>query len=800
QCGFCTPGFIVEGIHFYDCWRAAHGNSSPSREEIALAMSGHLCRCAAYTGIYEAIRAACAGDCDDIGDFEYPRHDGVAKVTGHAKYTVDVHYHGMLVGKLLGSPHAHAAVKTIDTSKALTMPGVKAIIDVLDDPHRVVRYVGQPILAIAAADEDTVFAAIEAIEIDFDVCPFVVDDAKARSPDSPVVYPESKKKTPNASEGPIPPGKWEGNVRTPYLNMALSHKKGRARKTLQQAREGQPGLHLIEHTFVTPAQTHTALEPHCSVAIWESENRLTLHTSSQNIFVLANEVAKHYKLKRENVTIYSEYIGGAFGAKQGMRIEHTAAIELAREAGAPVKLVYDRLEEMVLGGFRPTARIEFSLVTDDDAQQRGITAMCYGSCGTAVQSQNAPWLRVMYGGPKHLADFDIATNWGAARPFRGPCGPSAFWALESAVDEAAHRLKIDPLELRRKWDRSDVRDKLYDWVESIPEWKDRDAVAKRSGRFRIGIGMAAGNWFNAFHNATRVKLESTPEGVVASCAVQDMGQGSRSVIGKAVADELGVSLRDIEVQIGDSALVKGPVSSASRTTTSLYPTSTEAAGMLKAKLISAASSQMDLANARWDSGGIRHDSGHVPLTDLLKQLPPQSVTSAKRGGNGTFDVIGRMPTGNLGISFFLKMTGSVCVIQTLIDTLLGTIKPQKVWMGMSFGKVVNPELCHSQACGAIMQSLGFALTEERQYDPHTGTLLSFGLEDYRIPGIGDVPEMEIYFDESKFQKMRGGACGMSELATIPIPAALGNAIFHATGWRPTELPMRPHRVLEHVKE
>jgi len=798
QCGFCTPGFVNEAIAYYQRWRAEHGRGhSPSRAEIGLAMSGHLCRCGAYAGIFEAVRSACAGEFDEIEEFTYPRHEGMEKVTGQAKYTVDVYYDGMLAAKVLGSPHAHAAVRSIDTSRAEAIPGVRGIIDVLDDPHRVVRYVGHPVLAVAAIDEATAAAALAAVEIDYELRLSVVDPKAARAAGEAIVFPEKNKKTPNASEGPIPPGKWEGNVRTPLANKALSTKKAKARQALNDACAGGDGLTRVEHTFSTPAQTHTALEPHACVANW-ANGKLTVHTSTQTAFVLANEIAKHYKLDRNDVTVLAKFIGGAFGSKQGMRLEHTVAIELSRKTGAPVKLALDRHEEMVLGGFRPSTEIEMAIVADRQSNQRGMTARAWGCCGIAVQSQVAPWVRFTYGGPKDCEDFDVVTNWSAAKPMRGPSGPPAFWALESSVDALAHKLKVDPIALRRQWEDSDVRDALYDWAETIPEWRNRQAPNNGSGRFKSGIGLAIGNWFNAYHNATRIKLEATTDGLVASCAVQDMGQGSASVIARAIADELGISFHDVAVDIGDSGHVAGPISSASRTTASIYPVSVEAAEMLREELMEKCRTELGLRNPQWRDGGVDHGDGHVSLRDLLEQVSATSVTSNKRGGNGTYDLLGKMPSGDIGISVLFKMTGALALVAVDVDTRLGLIKPQKVWMGMSVGKIVNRELADSQVYGGVIQTLGFALTEERLYEPNSGQLLSFGLEEYRIPGIADIPEIETHYEEDGFEKMKGGACGLSELCTLPVAPALGNAVFNATGWRPTELPLRPHRVLPHV--
>ena len=801
QCGFCTPGFINEAITFYEQWCSEkEKGQSPSREQIAEAMAGHLCRCGSYVGIYEAVRSACAGEFDDVDTFTYPRLEGIQKVTGAAKYTVDISHDNQLTARLCCSSRAHAVIKSIDTSTALGMEGVKAIVEVLDDEHRTVRYVGQPILAVAAISDAIARNAVEAIKIEYEARGFVLNADDAEQSDAPEVYPEKKKKPPNASEGPIPPGDWNGNVRTPWLNKTLSKNKRAVTQALHAARDGGTESMMVEYEFRTQAQTHTAFEPHCCVACWDTPDTLTVHTSTQSVFVLANEIAKHFNLDRNKVSVNAEFIGGAFGAKAGLRVEHLAAIKLAREAGAPVRLVLDRLEEMTIGGCRPATRIKFGLVSDSKHQQAGMRCEAWGDCGIAVQSQVSPWVRYTYTGPKHCEDFDVTTNTGPAKPMRAPSGPAAFWAMESCVDAVANQLNVDPIKLRRQWEGSDVRDKLYDWVESIPQWRNRKAAGTSSGRYQHGMGFAIGNWFNAFHNGTRIELMCSPQGIVAQCAVQDMGQGARSVMGKAVADELGVSAHDIDVQIGRSDYVQGPISSASRSTASLYPVALEVAGTLKKRLLEQAEQQLELKGVQWQDGGVIHDNGHMPLQDLIRELPSFNVMSDRRGGNGTLDLVGSMPTGDIGLSMLFRMTGAVSLVSVNVDTRLGKIQPDKVWMGMSVGKIANPALADSQIHGAVAQSLGYALTEERTHDPLTGALLSMGLDEYRIPGMGDIPEIEIHYDETGFDKMRGGACGLAEISTLPLMPALGNAVFNATGWRPTDLPMCPRRVSSQFKQ
>lgn len=794
QCGYCTPGFINEAIAFYDSWREENGKAEPTKERVALALSGHLCRCGAYLGIYEAVQRACAGDFDETDEIVSPRVEAIEKVTGNAKYTTDIHHEGMLFGKLLGSPHANAEIVSIDTSEAEKLEGVKAIIEVLEDEYRVARFVGQPIVAIAAVDEDTAFEAIERIEIKYNVRPFVISLDDATTDGSAEVYPEDKKYPKNSAEGPILPGSWNGNIRTPYSNIGMSWRKRKAKKIVAKA-ENDSELELVHNTYRTPGQTHTCLEPHSAVAKWEGE-KLILHTSTQMLAALADEISSHYEINKSNVEVHTEFIGGAFGSKFGLSVEMKSAIELSKKAGAPVKVVFERLEELVMGGYRPITKADFSMVADKEGNPKAIAADIYGNGGVAVQSQTAPWIRFTYGGfPKALKDFDVVTNASSGKPFRAPSGPAAFWYLESAMDEMAYKTGVDPIELRRKWDHKTIRDNLYKWAEAIPEMQHRNEVNSSEGRFKKGIGMAIGNWFNVYHKDTQIELSASKDGLIARCATSDLGNGTRSVIGKAVAEEMGISTLDVNVEVGDSRFVEGPAVGGSRATNSVYSPSKEAAKEMKKKLVSAAESSFIISNPRWENGGVIHSKGRLELSEILQEIRPISVIT-KRGDNGLFDLAGKLPGGEMRLNMIPKMTGAVYIAEVEVDTLLGNIHVEKFWAGLSVGKIVNPVLARSQIEGAVIQGMGYALYEERQYDPTTGTLMSFGLEDYRIPDIGDIPEIKVHFDESGFENVKGEACGLSELAKLPVAPAIGNAVFHATGWRATELPMRPHRVLD----
>jgi xanthine dehydrogenase YagR molybdenum-binding subunit len=793
QCGFCTPGFITEGIAFYERWRAERGRSEPSHAEIAAALAGHLCRCGAYVGIYAAIQAACAGQFDDDREAVAPRVEAIEKVTGRAKYTVDIQEPGQLEGRILRSPHAHARVGRIDAAAALALPGVKAVIELLD-AERIVRYVGQEVAAVAAADRRTAEAALALISVAYEPLPAVVGMDAARAEHAPVVFPGSKRNVPSSSEGPMIPGRWRRNVRTPILGLG-SRQVRKARTRIAAARQANDPL-LVSGVWRTEAQSHTTLEPHAAVARWQGD-QLIVHASTQGVHRLAHDIARRFKLPPERVQVLAQHVGGGFGSKIGLTMETIAAVSLSRAAGAPVRVALDRLEEMTVGGYRPGAELSLALLADRAGALQAMQAQVYADGGVGVGSQIAGLMGLVYGkakAPRELADYDVVNHVAPGKPFRGPGGPLACWALEQAVDELAHRLEISPITLRRRWDSQPLRLKLYDWAETIPAWRERGPVGG-GGRFRRGIGLAASSWFYFFHAATQIEVGSTPDGLVVTSAVQDMGNGARTVIANAVAEVFGVAPGDVLVWIGDSRAVRGPMSAGSRTTSSVYWPAQQAALQVRDKLTAAATERLGLRGARPAQGGIEHAGGCLPWPEAFKALPAQTaIVGRGRDPRGLPITLGADGLG-IGRGF----TGAVHIAEVEVDTRLGKVRPLRVWAGLAAGRLMAPALARSQCYGAVIQGLGYALYEHKQVDPATGQTLSMGLEDYRIPGIGDSPEIELHFIEEGFEHARGGGVGLSELATLGVAAAVGNAVFHATGWRPYQLPIRPEHILEGVR-
>ena len=796
QCGFCTPGFIVEAAAFHDRWRASKGSATPSREEIAAALSGHLCRCGAYENIFRAVAEACAGRFDGDNDTA-PRLEGRDKVTGAARYTVDIRHDGQLEGVILRSSAAHAKITGLDLSPARAVPGVAAAISLLADDN-VVRYVGAPIAAVAAKDRRTAAAAITTIRFSSEALPAVIGLDAARRGDAPVVFDKANRKyAGNVSEGGGSPARWKGNVRGP--SAAFSQKAKRAKAWLTEASNKRDPL-LVEETFRVATQSHACLEPHAAVARPDGD-RLTLHVSTQAVTEVMEKLAKRYKLAHDKVRVIADHVGGGFGSKGALGLETIAAIELARAANGPVRVAYDREEELSITGYRPAAEIKVGLLPSAQGDLKALSLTAYADTGAATNSTIAALARLIYPAEaKELADFDVISNLPPGAPFRGPGGPPMAFALEQAVDEAALRLKVDPISLRKRWDPDPNRQRLYDWASALDVWRNRQQATAQSGRYRRGVGVATGYWLYLWQPGSSVELAVKDGRIVAKTAVQDIGTGTRSVIAGTVAKAFDLEPQEVEVRIGDSSLPKGPASGGSRVTASIVPPMLAAIAKLKAEIEkSAARPPLAGSNAPWrDLIAASHDIA-VSAERSKDNPPPAGISSPLRQAGLMGMIFGWMLRTFNHIVVGAGVPSSVQVMEVEVDTWLGHVRVLNAYTGLSVGKLAAPVLARSQAAGSVIQGIGYALYESRETDPLTGQVLSSNMEDYRIPGIADMPRCEVHFDEAGFEHVPGGSVGIGEVATIPTSPAIANAVRDAIGVRMAEIPIRPDRLVAALK-
>jgi xanthine dehydrogenase YagR molybdenum-binding subunit len=797
QCGFCTPGFVVEAAAFCDRWRAIKGTATPLREEIGAALSGHLCRCGAYDGIFNAVAAACAGQFDG-GDIVAPRIEAREKVTGAAKYTVDIRPDGLQEGVILRSQLSHARIVDLDLAPARAMSGVTAVISLLGD-DRIVRYVGDPIAAVAAKDRKTAVEAIAAIGLTSEPLPSVIGLDAARKPGAPVVFEKSdRKKAGDVSEGAGGPAPWHGNVRGP--SAVFSHRAKKARNWIATARDEQNPW-LVEGIFRTGTQSHACLEPHATVARFDGD-QLTVHISTQSVFHVMELIAKRYKLRHDKVRVIADHVGGGFGSKGSLGIETTVAIDLAREAKAPVRIAYDRHEELSVTGYRPAAEITLALLSSPQGNLKALSLTAYADTGAATNSTLAALARLIYPAEaKALTDYDVISNMPPGAPFRGPGGPPMVFALEQAIDEAALRMKVDPIALRKRWDPNPNRARLYDWASGLDVWRNMKPAPAQTGRYRRGVGVATGYWLYLWQPGSKIELKVEGGRLVASTATQDIGQGSRTVIANTVAEEFGLEPHDIDVRIGDSNLPEGPGAGGSRSTASVVPPTLLAVQKLKAAIEQHAKRKPP-------------PGSNAPWREMIAASPDISVSGVRPEDSKAISPGIRSPlkdAGFIGLIFGWMMRrfsnivvgagvpSSVQVIEVEVDTWLGHVRVLNVHTGISVGKIAAPALARSQAAGSVIQGLGYALYEAREVDPRTGDVLSAGMEDYRIPGIADTPAFDVHFDEGGFDHVLGGSVGIGEVATVPTSPALANAIRNATGVRLTEIPIRPDRLIAALK-
>jgi xanthine dehydrogenase YagR molybdenum-binding subunit len=513
-------------------------------------------------------------------------------------------------------------------------------------------------------------------------------------------------------------------------------------------------------------------------------------------------LAKRYKLGHDKIRVIADHVGGGFGSKGALGIETTAAIDLAREAGAPVRIAYDRHEELSVTGYRPAAEVRVALLPSERGDLKALSLTAYADTGAAVNSTLAALGRLIYPAEaKELADYDVISNLPPGAPFRGPGGPPMAFALEQAIDEAALRMNVDPIALRKRWDPNPNRHRLYDWAAALEVWRNKRTPASQTGRYRRGVGVATGYWLYLWQPGSKVKLAVEGGRIVASTATQDIGQGSRTVIANTVAHEFGLDPHDVEVRIGDSNLPEGPGAGGSRTTASVIPPTLLAVQKLKAAIErNAKRPPLPGSNAPW--------------RELIAASPDLSV-SAERPEDDKPTLPGiRSPlkeVGFIGTIFGWMMRrfsnivigagvpSSVQVIEVEVDTWLGHVRVLNVHTGIAVGKIAAPALARSQATGSVIQGLGYALYEAREVDSRTGDILTGGMEDYRIPGIADTPDIDVHFDEGGFDHVLGGSVGIGEVATVPTSPALANAIRNATGVRLTEIPIRPDRLIAALK-
>ncbi len=721
-----------------------------------------------------------------------PRYDGVAKVTGAGKYTADVYLPGMLYARMVGAGVPHARVLAIDTTAAERYPGVRAVHVIqhvlgnaeLRDPSKerpsrypIVRYMGQPMAAVAATSQAAADEAAALVKVQYDPMGFVVDRDAARATDAPSVYP-----------GPADQGGTAGGGGGPANVPQVGNVHGPERKNVGDVARGFAESDVVvEGEYYTQVQTHSALETHGVVADWKAEE-LTVYASTQGTSSVRNELSEIFKLPKSKVRVITEYMGGGFGAKFGAGNEGVVAVELSRKAKAPVRLMLDRREEHIASN-RPDSHQKLKIGAKRNGTLTAIQLTSYGTAGVGTGAGTAGPATNMYNCPNLLTEeYDVFINAGPGAAFRAPGHPQGCFALEQAIDDLAEKLDLDPLEFRGRIDDSPARKVERQIILEKTDWRNRHRAGADPGPIKRGIGLSQSVWYRFVNLNSSCEVRISKDGSVElMSAVQDIGGGTKTMLAQVVAEEFGIPPQSVVIRIGDTRYPIGPDSGGSVTTGSISPAARNAAHQAKQHLLAAIAPSLGVAPDQLEFKDGRVSVASDPsrsysLRQAAAKMPTDEVSArATRVPDYTRD----------------KITyGGVDYVELAVDTETGRVHVERVLGVHDCGRPMNPLGVISQINGGILQGISYALFEQRIMDRGKGYMLNADLENYKILGAREVPQIDVILIENYIAQSSTDAAGIGESAgIIALAAAIGNAFYNATGVRMRRLPMTPARVL-----
>jgi xanthine dehydrogenase YagR molybdenum-binding subunit len=722
------------------------------------------------------------------------RYDGNQKVSGRAKYTSDIQLPGMLYAKFVNASVPHAKVISIDTSAAEKYPGVRGVHviqhvlgnAVLRDPaleqvkYPVVRYAGQPVAAVAATTPAAAEEAAALVKVTYDASPFVVDPVKAREADSPKVFPGAADEEASAGGGGGPSDvKQTGNIHGPSI-----HKRGEVEQGFKDADV------IVEGHYVTQVQTHSALETHGVVADWKPD-LLTAWASTQGTTGVREELAGFFKLPLTQVRVITEYMGGGFGAKFGAGNPGVVAAALSRKTGAPVRLMLDREEEHLSVGNRPSSDQTLRIGAKNDGTITAIHLVAFGTagCGTGAGC-SGPAANLYKSASLHTEESDVFINAGPGSAMRAPGHPQGAFALEQTMDELAVKLNMEPLALRDKTDEHPVRRVERQIVRESDLWKSRNPVAGADqGPIKRGVGFAQSVWYRFVSMGSNAEVRIHEDGSVEVLSgVQDIGSGIRTVMAQILAEQFGIPPSQISVKVGDTNYTPGPQSGGSVTTLSLTPAVRDAAWQASQKFLAdiAPALHTTTADLVLVDGEVRSRSGKIEPVSFKRAA--SKMTSSQISVQAK-----RVP--DYDPKKYLTY-GGVDVAEVEVDTELGRIHVRRVLSVHDCGRPMNPAQTISQINGGLIQGISFTLMENRLLDPVYGLMVNPDLEQYKIVGSREIPEIDVRLVEAYIGQSSTDASGIGEAAgVVSIGAAIGNAVYNATGVRVRRTPMTPAEVL-----
>jgi len=721
------------------------------------------------------------------------RVDGRAKVTGKATYIAEFRFPDLAYGYLVQSTIARGKIREIDTAEAEKQPGVV----------RILTHKNAPKLASQQPDEEfgvrsRPFFALTTDTILFSGQPIALvvadtfEQARYAASMVKVTYDEQ------------PPS-------TDLRKVADKRIEGRPRPVRGTPDEAFAAADVkVEAEYIIPVEHHNAMEPHATVANWDGE-KLTVYDKTQGVDGVRNYLSTHFGIEKTKISVLSPFVGGAFGASLRPTPNTLLAVMAARETKRPVKVVYSRRQLATAHGYRPASIQRIRIGADKGGKLTSIIheAVHNTSAHEDFTEDLVGVSRTLYACPNVRTSGAIArTDMQTPLWMRAPGTVSGVFALESALDELSYKLKIDPVELRlinyaekdpdtgRPFSSKELRE-CYRQASARFGWKDRkpEPRSMRDGRLLVGWGMATGTW-GAFLAPSSARVTLRADGtVLVESGTTDIGPGTYTTISIIAAKQLGLPIEKIKFVLGDSDLPTAPSQGGSITTASVGTAVQECAQIVQKQLI-------ELESKREGS-----PFAGVAFENIVFENERVFVKGRADTGSTIAELLGRNNLGHLAATHttrpdygergkYATASHGAQFVEVKVDEEIGIVRVTRVVQGTAAGKIINPKGAHSQEMGGVVWGIGMALTEKTEIDHRIGRIMNPNLAGYHVPVNADIGSIETIFvpEEDKIVNPLG-AKGLGELGLVGIPAAIANAVFHATGKRIRELPITPDKLI-----
>jgi xanthine dehydrogenase YagR molybdenum-binding subunit len=700
------------------------------------------------------------------------RIDGPHKVSGRAKYSYDITRPGMIYGRILRSPHAHARLKGIDAAAAEKAPGVKALLITIK-PGDKVLYPGEEIGALAATTEQQAADALRLIKVEWEVLPPLATVEQSMRPEAPQVFtPANTRRGQSQQDGDLDAG---------FKAAAFT----------------------VEATYSTQVQTHTSLETHGCVCEWNGDN-LTAWVSTQAVHGTREGFAQGLKIPQANVRVITEFMGGGFGSKFGPDIQGLLCARLAKTAGAPVKLMLDRKEEHLATGNRPSAFAAVKAGVAADGKLTAFEARTWGTGGAGAGSDYPlPYIYVFPN--RRRAHTDVYINSGQQRAMRAPGHPQGCFVTEVLMDELADQVRMDPIEFRLKNLPPLAPNAM--WPKYFPmgaeriNWKSRHVTGDPTpGPIKRGLGCSANRWGGAGTGA-RAHCEIASDGsVVMRCGTQDIGTANRTIMAIVVAETLGLEVSQITIELGDSNHPFAPGSGGSTTAAAVMPAMRVTAGKARDALFERIAPGL----------GVTVDQIQVGVGEIVvsPSTPDSSVSgqTASRSGQASRTITWREACKMLGTvpisvdgqwerGLSAGGTSGVQFAEVEVDIETGITRVKKIVCVQDCGLIVDLKTAETQCYGGIISGVNYAVFEERILDRNTANMVNPNMEWYHMAGQSDIPEIDVVLVDQPER----GVIGIGEPPAVATAAAIANAIRNATGVTLRHIPITPDKLLRELE-